>query len=338
MNQMKNLIAGLILSALLLIGFTPQQAEAVILCNNAWENTNTTGTGSLVVTGAVDGAQTFENCGITNSQSIRYRIFDGTAWELGTGTYTTGDNTLTRTVIESSNADAAISLSGTATVIIVPLTQDLPSESLAEVSVDDPTDEDVFLDNGALKRIDRKFAATGKQPVPLLASAGVIPSGGAIVGCSPISLFDSGSNDIFARQCSFSASTDNALQWMIPVPKGVSESTDLTARVDWTSTTTTDATDDVIWGMSCVAFSNDDAINGNAFPASDTVTDTQTAAGDFLSSSEITAITPAGTWTEGDMLVCQLTRDADAAGDNFNGTADLFNVMLYFTTNANTDE
>jgi hypothetical protein len=177
----------------------------------------------------------------------------------------------------------------------------------------------------------------GRQTIPLVAGAGTLPSGGAIAACTAVSAFDSGTNDVFLRQCSFSASADNAIYYTFFFPKAATESTDLVAQVDWTSATTTDTTDDVIWTASAVCFSNDDAINGNAFPAVDTVTDTQTAAGDYLVSGEITAITPAGTPAEGDGCVIRFTRDADAAGDNFNGTAELIQVRLYYTDSGAND-
>jgi len=178
----------------------------------------------------------------------------------------------------------------------------------------------------------------GRQTISLAGSAVTVPVAAGIEACVPQANLDSGTNDVIFRSCDFSAGTDQAGYWMIFPPKSANESVDLTARVDWSSTTTTDGSDDVIWTFACVAFGNDDAIDGNAFPTVDTVTDTQTAASDFLSSAEITAITPAGTWAEGDALVCRITRDADAAGDNFNGTARLHNVQLYYTDNASTDE
>ncbi len=103
--------------------------SAVTLCNNAYMNTSTTGTGTLTLTTAVSGYQSFLDCGITNAQAVRYRIFNGAAWEIGTGTYTTAGTTLSRTVLESSNADAAVVLTAGATVIVTALTQDLPSET-----------------------------------------------------------------------------------------------------------------------------------------------------------------------------------------------------------------
>lgn len=185
------------------------------------------------------------------------------------------------------------------------------------------------------KKLKLSRIGVGKKPIALLAGAGTLPTAN---GCTQVASFDSGTNDVFLKQCSFSAGTDQALYWTIPAPKSSDETVDWTLRIDWTSATTTDGSDDVIWTTSAVCFSNDDAIDGNAFPAVDTVTDTQTTAGDLLSTSEITAITPAGTWAENDLCVLKVTRDADAAGDNFNGTAELINAQLYITSNANTDD
>lgn len=178
---------------------------------------------------------------------------------------------------------------------------------------------------------------TGRQTIGLSAG-GTIPSGGGIAGCTAVAAFDSGSNDVFMRQCSFSASADNAIYYTWFFPKSATESTDLVVQIDWTSATGTDSTDNVIWTAAAVCFSNDDSINGNAFPTVDTVTDTQTAAGDYLITGEITAITPAGSPAEGDGCVLRITRDADNASDNFNGTADLIQARLYYTNDAGTDD
>ena len=94
-------------------------------------STATSGTGTITLGSAQSGYQTFADAGITNAQIVSYAINDGAAWEVGTGTYTSAGTTLTRTVTESSNADAAISLSGSATVFITARKQDmlLPSEA-----------------------------------------------------------------------------------------------------------------------------------------------------------------------------------------------------------------
>jgi hypothetical protein len=88
----------------------------VTLVNRAKVSTSTTGTGTITLGAAVDSYQTFGAAGVTDGQTVRYVIEDGANWEIGTGTYTASGTTLSRSVIESSNSDAAINLSGQATV------------------------------------------------------------------------------------------------------------------------------------------------------------------------------------------------------------------------------
>ncbi|MEO3389510.1 hypothetical protein [Mesorhizobium sp. CAU 1741] len=95
-----------------------------VLANMARMTTATTGTGTITLGEAVDGFLTFAEAGITNGQTVSYAIEDGTAREVGTGVYTSSGTTLTRTVVNSTNADAAISLSGLAEVFITPLAAD----------------------------------------------------------------------------------------------------------------------------------------------------------------------------------------------------------------------
>jgi len=93
------------------------------LVNRAKMTTATTGTGSISLASAVDGYQTFANAGVANSDVVRYVIEDGDAWEIGLGTYSAG--TLTRGSIESSNADAALNLTGNAVVYVSAAAADL---------------------------------------------------------------------------------------------------------------------------------------------------------------------------------------------------------------------
>lgn len=81
--------------------------------------TATTGTGTITLGSAVSGYQTFAGGGVANSDTVKYLIEDGSNWEIGTGTYTSSGTTMSRSVIESTNADAAINLSGSATVSII---------------------------------------------------------------------------------------------------------------------------------------------------------------------------------------------------------------------------
>lgn len=129
------------------------QADAVQIRDRCYMNTATVGTGIITLGTAESGYQTFAGCGVTDGQVVRYVIQDGAAYETGSGTYTTAGTTLSRTVSESSNADAAISLSGTAKVFITALTVDIPSETTAiDSAFIAGTDYYFILEGGVLKR------------------------------------------------------------------------------------------------------------------------------------------------------------------------------------------
>jgi hypothetical protein len=98
----------------------------VTLVNRAKMSTATTGTGTITLGTAESGYQTFADAGVVNSDVVRYVIEDGTDWEIGTGTYTATGTTLSRTVLESSNADAALNLTGSAVVYVSATAEDIP--------------------------------------------------------------------------------------------------------------------------------------------------------------------------------------------------------------------
>ena len=98
----------------------------VTLVNRAKVATSTTGTGTISLGSAESGYQTFADAGVTDGQVVRYVIEDGTDWEIGTGTYTASGTTLSRTVAESSNADAALNLTGSAVVYVSAAAADIP--------------------------------------------------------------------------------------------------------------------------------------------------------------------------------------------------------------------
>ena len=88
---------------------------ALIVKDRIKETTTTTGTGTVTLAGASDKFQAFSVIGDGNT--TYYAITSGNDWEVGLGTYTTSGTTLSRdTILESSNAGAAITLSGTSNV------------------------------------------------------------------------------------------------------------------------------------------------------------------------------------------------------------------------------
>jgi hypothetical protein len=103
---------------------------ALVLKDRVKESTTTSGTGTVVLLGAATGYQSFAVIG--NNNQTYYAIAGGSDWEVGIGTYYSGNTSLSRdTILASSNANAAVTLSGT-----------------YDVFVTYPAEEAVYLDGG----------------------------------------------------------------------------------------------------------------------------------------------------------------------------------------------
>lgn len=95
---------------------------AFVVADRVRENTLTTGTGTVTLTGAVTGFQSFAAIGNTNTTYYTIAHQTLTEWETGIGTYASSGTTLARTtVISSSNGGSLVNFSaGTKDVFVSP--------------------------------------------------------------------------------------------------------------------------------------------------------------------------------------------------------------------------
>ncbi len=102
------------------------------LVNRAKVATTTTGTGTVTLGTAEAGYMSFADAGVVDGDVVQYVIEDANdGWEIGTGTYTASGTTLSRTVSQSSNSDAAINLSGDAVVFVAAIQADVTGRPFA---------------------------------------------------------------------------------------------------------------------------------------------------------------------------------------------------------------
>lgn len=126
---------------------------ALILSDRVQETSTSTGTGTISLAGAVTGYQSFAVIGNTNTTYYTIADQSGSNWEVGIGTYYSGNTSLARTtILASSNANAAVVFTaGTKSVFVTY-----------------PAEKAVYLDAGNVTTITN------------FASANVLITGGSI--------------------------------------------------------------------------------------------------------------------------------------------------------------
>jgi hypothetical protein len=138
----------------------------VTLVNRAKVATASTGSGSPITLGAAEsGFQTFAAAGVVNADVVRYVIEDGTAWEIGTGTYTATGTTLTRTLTQSSTGSLLV-LTGSAVVYVAATATDF-QEITSPIFAGSITEEVFTLPSSTTPELDpadgtvQKWTLTG---------------------------------------------------------------------------------------------------------------------------------------------------------------------------------
>jgi hypothetical protein len=169
---------------------------ALKLADRVKETTTTAGSGTVTLLGAESGFQSFGS-GVLNGNKTFYTIIDGSGWEVGIGQVATGaSDTLTRdTILDSSNSNNALNLSGGAATVFSTYPADksvhLDENGVLSKTVDISSETNlaatsgVALDGDTIKGVAATTSASG---VALL-SSGVVADD-ATVAMTPKALYD----------------------------------------------------------------------------------------------------------------------------------------------------
>lgn len=173
--------------------------------------------------------------------------------------------------------------------------------------------------------------AVGQQTLNLLAQGMVSRTTNGPAAYSA----EKSSNKIMVKGFEFSASVEQGLQIMIPMPKSWDRGA-LVAKFYWT-TSATAGTGNVIWGIRARAVSDDDAIDGSWGTAQE-VTDAFLADGDLHVTSETAALTVGNSPASEDVVIFETYRKAADGSDTYTQTAVLTHVMIHYNNTAFVDD
>ena len=120
------------------------------------------------------------------------------------------------------------------------------------------------------------------------------------------------------------ATTDTFAQIAVKIPNWNAGT--IKAKVSWTATT---GSGDCVFTVSGVAISNDDPLDA-AQGTAQSVTDALTATNDVMETDATAAITIGGTPAADDLIILQLSRDADNGSDTFSADARILGVWIQY--------
>lgn len=126
----------------------------VKLVNRAKMSTSTTGTGTIALSSAETGYQSFSDAGVSDGDVVVYVVEDGDNWELGRGIYTSSNTSLSRSPTESSNSGSTINLSGEAKVFVSSTANEAYQYTSATITVDQTLASNVEYETGNNTTVD----------------------------------------------------------------------------------------------------------------------------------------------------------------------------------------
>lgn len=173
--------------------------------------------------------------------------------------------------------------------------------------------------------------AVGKHAVWIPAAA-MIPrlTGGPADGWT-----ETPTNAVQLRTLDFDPAVAEFAQFQVAMPRSWNEGA-VSFQALWSHGAASGAFG-VVWQLQAVALSDGDGLDA-AFSPATSVADAGGVADTLYQSAESAAFTPAGSPTEGDLVVFQISRAATDAADTLAVDADLIGVRLFFTTTAATDD
>lgn len=171
----------------------------------------------------------------------------------------------------------------------------------------------------------------GKHAIPIMAGA-ITPS--TTGGCAALATIASAASQPDIQSLDFDTTTQEYAQFAIPMPKSWNEGT-VTAQFRWSHAATT-TNFGVVWNIQAVAVSDDDTIEVN-FGTAQQIADTGGTTNDLYITSETPAITVAGTPATADTVYFRISRVTGDGSDTMAIDARLHSVVLFITTDADTD-